>query len=96
MITIHQIKLTEDQIAAVNHGTVVPAFEAAVATHCLARHAVAVSNATAGLHLACLTLGLGPGDMLWTSAITFVASANCAGPIMRMYIHEMTRMLALP
>jgi len=59
-------------------GPVVPAFEAAVATHCHARHAVAVSNATAGLHLACLTLGLGPGDLLWTSAITFVASANCA------------------
>jgi len=59
-------------------GPVVPAFEAAVATHCLARHAVAVSNATAGLHLACLTLGLGPGDLLWTSPITFVASANCA------------------
>ena len=59
-------------------GPVVPAFEAAVATHCHARHAVAVSNATAGLHLACLTLGLGPGDLLWTSPITFVASANCA------------------
>jgi len=59
-------------------GPVVPAFEEAVATHCQARHAVAVSNATAGLHLACLTLGLGPGDLLWTSPITFVASANCA------------------
>ena len=59
-------------------GPVVPAFEAAVASHCQARHAVAVSNATAGLHLACLTLGLGPGDLLWTSPITFVASANCA------------------
>jgi UDP-4-amino-4,6-dideoxy-N-acetyl-beta-L-altrosamine transaminase len=59
-------------------GPVVPAFEAAVAKHCQARHAVAVSNATAGLHLACLTLGLGPGDLLWTSPITFVASANCA------------------
>ena len=59
-------------------GPVVPAFEAAVAKHCHARHAVAVSNATAGLHLACLSLGLGPGDWLWTSPITFVASANCA------------------
>ena len=59
-------------------GPVVPAFEAAVATHCQTRHAIAVSNATAGLHLACLTLGLGPGDLLWTSPITFVASANCA------------------
>ena len=59
-------------------GPVVPAFEDAVASHCHARHAVAVSNATAGLHLACLALGLGPGDLLWTSPITFVASANCA------------------
>ncbi len=59
-------------------GPVVPAFEAAVASHCQARHALAVSNATAGLHLACLALGLGPGDLLWTSPITFVASANCA------------------
>ena len=59
-------------------GPVVPAFEAAVAKHCQARHGIAVSNATAGLHLACLTLGLGPGDLLWTSPITFVASANCA------------------
>ena len=59
-------------------GPVVPAFEAAVAKHCQARHALAVSNATAGLHLACLALGLGPGDLLWTSPITFVASANCA------------------
>jgi dTDP-4-amino-4,6-dideoxygalactose transaminase len=59
-------------------GPVVPAFESAVATYCQARHGVAVSNATAGLHLACLALGLGPGDLLWTSPITFVASANCA------------------
>jgi len=59
-------------------GPVVPAFEEAVAKHCHARHGVAVSNATAALHLACLSLGLGPGDWLWTSPITFVASANCA------------------
>jgi len=59
-------------------GPVVPAFESAVATYCQARHGVAVSNATAGLHLACLALGLGKGDLLWTSPITFVASANCA------------------
>ncbi len=59
-------------------GPVVPAFENAVAMHCQARHAIAVSNATAGLHIACLALELGPGDLLWTSPITFVASANCA------------------
>jgi UDP-4-amino-4,6-dideoxy-N-acetyl-beta-L-altrosamine transaminase len=58
-------------------GPVVPAFEQAVANYCHARHGVAVSNATAALHIACLALGLGPGDWLWTSPITFVASANC-------------------
>jgi len=56
----------------------VPAFEEAVANYCHAKHAVATSNATAALHLACLALGLGKGDVLWTSPITFVASANCA------------------
>ena len=58
-------------------GPVVPAFEHTVANYCHARHGVAVSNATAALHIACLALGLGPGDWLWTSPITFVASANC-------------------
>ena len=58
-------------------GPVVPAFEQAVASYCHARHGVATSNATAALHIACLALDLGPGDWLWTSPITFVASANC-------------------
>jgi UDP-4-amino-4,6-dideoxy-N-acetyl-beta-L-altrosamine transaminase len=58
-------------------GPVVPAFEQAVANYCHARHGIAASNATAALHIACLALGLGPGDWLWTSPITFVASANC-------------------
>jgi len=58
-------------------GPVVPAFEQAVASYCHALHGVATSNATAALHIACLALGLGPGDWLWTSPITFVASANC-------------------
>ena len=58
-------------------GPRVPAFENALATRTTARHAVAVCNATAALHLACLALGLGPGDYLWTTPITFVASANC-------------------
>ena len=43
-----------------------------------ARHAVAVNSATSALHIACLALGLGPGDRLWTVPNTFVASANCA------------------
>ena len=41
-------------------------------------HAVAVSNATAGLHIACLALGVGPGSRVWTSPNSFLASANCA------------------
>ncbi len=58
-------------------GSVVPAFEKAVASHCGANHAVAVSSATSALHVACLALGLRSGDWLWTSPNTFVASANC-------------------
>ena len=59
-------------------GAAVPAFEQAVAGRCGARHAVAVNSGTSALHIACLALGVGPGDSVWTSAITFVASANCA------------------
>ena len=55
-----------------------PAFEKAVAQRCGAKHGIAVSNATAALHIACRALGLGPGGRLWTSPNTFVASANCA------------------
>ena len=58
-------------------GPAVPAFEEAVATKVDARFGVAVNSATSALHIACLALGLGPGDRLWTSPITFVASANC-------------------
>lgn len=58
-------------------GPVVPKFEQVVARHCGARHAVAVNSATSALHIACLALGLGPCDWLWTTPITFVASANC-------------------
>lgn len=59
-------------------GPSVPAFESAVATYCNAKHAVAVNSATSALHIACLALGVGKGDIVWTSPITFVASANCA------------------
>ena len=59
-------------------GPCVPRFEAAVAQHVGASHGVAVNSATSALHLACLALGLGPGGLLWTSPITFVATANCA------------------
>ena len=58
-------------------GPAVPVFEQALAAKSGAVHGVAVNSATSALHLACLALGLGPGDRLWTSPITFVASANC-------------------
>ena len=59
-------------------GPAVPAFESAVAKYCDAKHAVAVNSATSALHIACLAIGVGPGDLVWTSPITFVASSNCA------------------
>lgn len=59
-------------------GPMVPRFEQAVAAYCGATHAYAMNSATSALHVACMALGLGPGDWLWTSPITFVASANCA------------------
>ena len=58
-------------------GPMVPKFEASIAEYCGVAHALAVNSATSALHIACLALGLGAGDWLWTSPITFVASANC-------------------
>ncbi|MFA9462551.1 UDP-4-amino-4,6-dideoxy-N-acetyl-beta-L-altrosamine transaminase [Thiohalorhabdus methylotrophus] len=86
MIPYGRQEVTEDDIEAVvevlrsnliTQGPVAPRFEEAVRDYCRASHAVAVSSGTAGLHLACHAMGLGPGDWLWTSPITFVASANC-------------------
>lgn len=80
-------EITDADIAAVTavlhsdyltQGPAVPHFEQAVAARVGARFGVAVSSATAALHLACRALDLGPGDWLWTSPNTFVASANCA------------------
>lgn len=59
-------------------GPVIERFERCVADYCGVKYAVAVTNATAALHIACLSAGLGKGDVLWTSPNTFVASANCA------------------
>lgn len=87
MIPYGRQEITDADIEAVTavlrsdwltQGPAVPAFEAAVADYCGAAHAVAVNSATSALHLACLALGVGPGDRVWTSPITFVASANCA------------------
>jgi UDP-4-amino-4,6-dideoxy-N-acetyl-beta-L-altrosamine transaminase len=87
MIPYGRQEITEADIDAVvavlrsdhlTQGPTVPAFEAAVARYCGAAHAVAANSATSALHLACLALGVGKGDRVWTSPITFVASANCA------------------
>ncbi|MDY0273692.1 MAG: UDP-4-amino-4,6-dideoxy-N-acetyl-beta-L-altrosamine transaminase [Advenella sp.] len=58
-------------------GPQVPAFEQAVVSHVGVKYALAVNSATSALHIACLALGLRRGDWLWTTPITFVASANC-------------------
>lgn len=58
-------------------GPKVPLFEQALADKVGARYALAVNSATSALHIACMALGLGKGDWLWTSPVTFVASANC-------------------
>lgn len=59
-------------------GPQVPLFEKSIAELVGAKHAFAMNSATSALHVACLALGLKQGDILWTSPITFVASANCA------------------
>ncbi|GAB1543061.1 UDP-4-amino-4,6-dideoxy-N-acetyl-beta-L-altrosami ne transaminase [Scytonema sp. NUACC21] len=61
----------------ITQGPTIERFEQAVADYCGAKYAVAVSSATAALHIACLSMGLEQGDILWTSPNTFVASANC-------------------
>ena len=86
MIPYGRQQISPDDINAVvevlksdflTQGPTVPAFEKALCARVGARHAVAVTSATAALHVACLALDLGPGDRLWTTPITFVASANC-------------------
>ncbi len=86
MIPYGRQEVTEEDIAEVvrvlrsdflTQGPEVPRFEQAVASYCGAAHAVAVNAATSALHIACRAIELGPGDILWTSPITFVASANC-------------------
>lgn len=87
MIPYGRHYLDEADVAAVisllkegplTQGPMVGRFEEAVAAYVGARYAVAVSSGTAGLHLACLAAGLAENDLLVTSPMTFVASANCA------------------
>ena len=59
-------------------GPAVPEFEKALSSYCGSKYGVATNSATSALHIACLALGLGPGDYLWTTPNSFVASANCA------------------
>lgn len=86
MIPYGRQDITQEDIDAViavlrsdflTQGPMVPRFEKSVAEHVGCEHALAVNSATSALHIACLALGLGPGDRLWTTPITFVASANC-------------------
>jgi len=87
MIPYGRQDITQEDIDAVisvlnsdflTQGPQIAKFESSVTGFTGAKHALAVSNATAALHTACLALDLGPGDLLWTSPNTFVASANCA------------------
>ena len=87
MIPYGRQEVTDEDIEAVirvlkseylTQGKTVPQFEELVSSYCGAKYAVAVNSATSALHVACLALGLGPQDWLWTTANTFVASANCA------------------
>ena len=79
-ITEADIKEVEKVLRSdfLTQGPVIPRFEKSVAEYCGTSHAIAVNSATSALHIACLALDLGPGDWLWTSPNTFVASANCA------------------
>tara|TARA_B100000035_G_scaffold315477_1_gene336757 strand:+ start:879 stop:2051 length:1173 start_codon:yes stop_codon:yes gene_type:complete len=86
MIPYSRQEITEDDILEVEkvlrsdlltQGPVVPKFEKAVSNYCGASYSIAMNSATSALHIACLALDLGPGDWLWTSPNTFVASANC-------------------
>jgi UDP-4-amino-4,6-dideoxy-N-acetyl-beta-L-altrosamine transaminase len=86
MIPYGRQHVTDEDVAAVvrvlrsewlTQGPSVPEFESQIAEYCGVPHAIAVNSATSALHIACLALELGPGDWLWTSPITFAASANC-------------------
>lgn len=74
------VKAVEEVLRSdfLTQGPIVPRFEGQVAGYCGAHYAIAVNSATSALHIACLALDVGPGDVVWTTPISFVASANCA------------------
>ncbi|MBO6979367.1 MAG: UDP-4-amino-4,6-dideoxy-N-acetyl-beta-L-altrosamine transaminase [Prochlorococcus marinus XMU1428] len=61
----------------ITNGPAIEKFENEISKYCKSRYALAVNSATSALHLSCLALNLKKGDWLWTSPISFVASANC-------------------
>ena len=79
-ITAADIKAVVEVLQSdyLTQGPMVPIFERTVAEYCGVATATAVNSATSALHIACMALGVGVGDLVWTSPITFVASANCA------------------
>jgi UDP-4-amino-4,6-dideoxy-N-acetyl-beta-L-altrosamine transaminase len=86
MIPYGKQDLTQQDIDAVvdvlksdflTQGPKVPEFEKVLSDYTGAQHALVVNSATSALHIACMALGLGEGDYLWTTPVTFVASANC-------------------
>lgn len=87
MIPYGKQDINQDDIDAVlavlqsdhlTQGPKVPEFEQTICHYVVANYAVAVNSATSALHIACLALGVGKSDTVWTAPITFVASANCA------------------
>ncbi len=87
MIPYGKHNIDQDDIDAVinvlksdwlTQGPKVPQFEKLVSEYCGASHSIAVNSATSALHVACMAMGVGTGDIIWTSSISFVASANCA------------------
>ena len=102
MIPYGRQEITQEDIDAVvevlesdflTQGPKVPEFENTVASHVGARFGVAVNSATSALHIACAALGLGEGDWLWTSPVTFVASAGLAS---RTALRALMALLYLP
>ena len=87
MIPYGRQDITQDDINSVvnvlksdflTQGPVTPQFEKKISNYTNSQHAVAVNSATSALHIACIALGVGKNDIVWTSPISFVASSNCA------------------